>query len=137
MADKGYEERDVAAGKIWIFSAAAFAAGLLASIFLVWGLMVYWGHHPFSTVQSSPTALPGMEPPPPVLQSDETLGLDRYLTGQDQVLGAYEWKDRGAGTVRIPIDRAMEILAERGLPERSGNITPLEMQRQKALEAKP
>jgi len=33
-------------------------------------------------------------------------------------LNSYDWIDQKAGTVRIPIDRAMQLLAQRGLPTR-------------------
>jgi hypothetical protein len=35
---------------------------------------------------------------------------------ENAVLSSYGWVDRGAGIARIPIDRAMELLVERGLP---------------------
>jgi hypothetical protein len=35
---------------------------------------------------------------------------------EDLLLDNYSWADRSQGKVRIPIDRAMELLAERGLP---------------------
>ena len=35
---------------------------------------------------------------------------------EKELLGSYAWVDRGAGVARIPIDRAMELLVERGLP---------------------
>jgi hypothetical protein len=35
---------------------------------------------------------------------------------QDQTLASYDWVDKDKGIVRIPIDKAMELLAQRGLP---------------------
>jgi hypothetical protein len=35
---------------------------------------------------------------------------------EDILLDHYTWIDQSKGTVRIPIDRAMELIAERGLP---------------------
>jgi hypothetical protein len=35
---------------------------------------------------------------------------------EDAILASYGWVDRNAGIARIPIDRAMELLVERGLP---------------------
>ena len=35
---------------------------------------------------------------------------------ENAILGSYGWLDRKAGTVRIPIDRAMDLIAHRGLP---------------------
>ena len=37
---------------------------------------------------------------------------------EDQVLNSYAWMDPEKGVVRIPIGRAMDLLAERGLPSR-------------------
>ena len=35
---------------------------------------------------------------------------------EDLLLNNYSWADRSKGKVRIPIDRAMELIAQRGLP---------------------
>jgi hypothetical protein len=35
---------------------------------------------------------------------------------EDTILGTYGWVDPGAGIARIPIDRAMELLVQKGLP---------------------
>ena len=43
---------------------------------------------------------------------------------EDHVLITYDWVDRDQGMVRIPIARAIEILAERGLPEKTGSVVP-------------
>ena len=37
---------------------------------------------------------------------------------EEQTLNSYGWVDQQAGVVRIPIDRAMDLLAQRGLPTR-------------------
>ena len=38
---------------------------------------------------------------------------------EEQTLSTYDWVDQKAGTVRIPIDRAMDLIAQRGLPVRA------------------
>ena len=45
---------------------------------------------------------------------------------EEQTLHSYGWVDQQAGVVRIPIDRAMELLAQRGLPTRpqAGVVPP-------------
>jgi hypothetical protein len=40
------------------------------------------------------------------------------------MLKSYGWIDRDKGVVHIPIDRAIEILAERGLPVRAAKSAP-------------
>ena len=37
---------------------------------------------------------------------------------EDDVLESYGWVDKNAGVVRIPIDEAMKLTLERGLPAR-------------------
>jgi hypothetical protein len=58
-------------------------------------------------------------PPQPRLQIDAPEVLKRYREAQDQILDSYGWIDRQAGTVRIPIDRAIDLLLAQGLPARS------------------
>jgi hypothetical protein len=52
---------------------------------------------------------------------------------EDLLLGNYSWIDKSKGTVRIPIERAMELIAQQGLPvapavtteaPMTGDITP-------------
>ena len=35
---------------------------------------------------------------------------------EDLLLNNYSWVDQAQGKVRIPIERAMELIAQRGLP---------------------
>jgi hypothetical protein len=56
--------------------------------------------------------------PQPRLETDERTQLTDYIQKQDQKLLTYDWVDKESGTVRIPIDRAMDLIAERGLPVR-------------------
>lgn len=56
--------------------------------------------------------------PSPQLEIDERGQLDKIRTHEAQTLGTYDWVDQKAGTVRIPIDRAMDLIAQRGLPVR-------------------
>ena len=54
--------------------------------------------------------------PQPRLQTDDTRDMQMLRDEEDLQLDNYMWKDRNAGTVVIPIDRAIELTAERGLP---------------------
>ena len=54
--------------------------------------------------------------PKPVLEYNERLQFSGEVAKQDEVLGRYDWVDQKEGVVRIPIDRAIDIVAERGLP---------------------
>ena len=63
-----------------------------------------------------PPGYPQTAFPNPRLETDERNQLNSFLTNQDDVLYSYGWVDEKAGIVRIPIDRAMDLLVQRGLP---------------------
>lgn len=57
-------------------------------------------------------------PPEPRLQTDPRDDLSNLRRSEQEVLDSYAWVDRNAGVVRIPIEQAMKLTAERGLPTR-------------------
>jgi hypothetical protein len=54
-------------------------------------------------------------PPEPRLQIDPREDWTEMLKREQAVLNSYRWIDRSKGVVQIPIERAMELTAERGL----------------------
>jgi hypothetical protein len=56
--------------------------------------------------------------PNPKLEEDERGQLDDIRTNEDKTLYSYGWVDEKAGTVHVPIERAMDLLVQRGLPVR-------------------
>lgn len=58
----------------------------------------------------------GMEAPPqPALLVDEPTNLRAFRDAEQKALHGYGWVNQGAGTVRLPIDRAKELVLERHL----------------------
>jgi len=57
-------------------------------------------------------------PPLPRLQVTPVHDLESQRTREQELLGKYVWIDKPSGMVRIPIERAMDLVAERGLPAR-------------------
>jgi hypothetical protein len=57
------------------------------------------------------------EPPEPRLQGNPRLDLTKMRANEDSVLHHYGWVDPERGVVRIPIERALELAAMRGLPK--------------------
>ena len=57
--------------------------------------------------------------PQPVLEDNERQQFGALVEKQDEVLASYGWVDQKDGVVRIPIDKAMDLLAQRGLPVRT------------------
>jgi hypothetical protein len=63
------------------------------------------------------TALgPPIVPPEPRLQISPDADWAEMLEKERAILHSYGWVDRSRGIVRIPIERQMEIIAERGFP---------------------
>jgi hypothetical protein len=56
-------------------------------------------------------------PPAPRLQSDPAAALAAHRRSLDERLGSYGWIDRSAGIARIPVERAMDLVARDGLPD--------------------
>jgi hypothetical protein len=70
-------------------------------------------------VARAPMSAPaGTLPPPPNLLLNEPLSLQQCRAKEANELNTYGWVDKNAGTVRLPIERAKDLLLERGLPAR-------------------
>ena len=58
--------------------------------------------------------------PAPRLQVSETMDLSKLRKHEESLLTNYDWVDRKAGVVRIPIDEAMRLLADPQTAEAHG-----------------
>ena len=52
-------------------------------------------------------------PPEPRLQAHPIKDLEELRKAETELLTTYGWVDKSAGTVRIPVARAIELLAQR------------------------
>ncbi|HEX7798676.1 MAG TPA: hypothetical protein VF456_30155 [Vicinamibacterales bacterium] len=57
-------------------------------------------------------------PPEPRLQTNPRADLREMRESEDKRLDSYGWVDRNAGIVHIPIDDAIKLTLQRGLPAR-------------------
>jgi hypothetical protein len=113
-----YERRGVNVSIVVVTSLAMIVLGLLIH-FSVTGLFdVFRSRATARDVMPSAIMLgqPRKLPPEPRLQSDEAGDLDKLHQNEDAILQTYGWVDRNAGIVRIPVERALDIVAARGLP---------------------
>jgi hypothetical protein len=105
-------------------SIALFAVALAVIIALVFGT-VYVMSQLFlkaavrSQTTPSPLSYTGEPAPEPSLEVNPGRDLKTMRAEEDKILKSYAWIDQEKNTVRIPIDRAIDILAERGLPVRA------------------
>jgi hypothetical protein len=60
-------------------------------------------------------------PPGLRLQTNAPEDLKNYREAQDKILTEYGWVDPKAGVVRIPVERAMQILLQKGYPVRGSS----------------
>jgi hypothetical protein len=101
-----------------------FVAILAITTFICQGIVVVmFKYFDKTAVAASParatmSAPAGTLPPPPNLLTNEPLNLKNFRDHEADVLGNYAWQDQNAGVVRIPIDDAIRLTLQRGLPAR-------------------
>lgn len=106
-SDPDYERSDVNIGLV-----AALAAGLAALLIAP----------PFALRALYPASVAIADPKPPAiangprLQIDPQADLARFRGDESRRLNGYGFADASRQTVHIPVDRAMSLIAERGLP---------------------
>lgn len=107
-----------------------FGAGLLVTAIvihvLVWMLFVYFSNREMqSAAREFPLAVDQQNrlPPEPRLQTNPRQDLGELRAQEDRLLTTYGWVDRGGGVVRLPIEDAMRLTVERGLPTRPRSET--------------
>jgi hypothetical protein len=115
---ESYEHTDADVGLI-----LKWAIGL--ALVLVFSFLSVWWLFDFMA-KEMPMGRPAWQfaavrplPPGPRLQAEPRRDLEHYCAAEENLLNSYGWEDQSVGTVRIPIDRAMDVLIDRGLPART------------------
>lgn len=93
---------------------AAVAAALMAALF--WGYDRKAERRDEKVVAAAGLELrePGL-PPLPRLQVYPVRHWKDFQAAERERLDSYGWMDRSSGAVHVPIDRAIELIAERGV----------------------
>jgi len=114
---QGHETRDASIRNLIIFG-AGLALLVVAGLLVSRALFLYFVGRQGLGPPASPFENVRTLPPEPRLQVSAPSDLKQYKAAQEETLNSYGWVDEKAGIVRIPIDRAMDILLEKGLPAR-------------------
>ena len=121
-SEVSHERSDVNIRGIVIFAAGLLVTAIVIHLGLYWLLELYRAESP----REAPVAgAPRVEEqvPEPRLRISPRVDLEEMRAAQERQLTTYGWLDKEKQTVRIPIDRAMELLAKRGLPARKQTET--------------
>jgi len=119
----GHEHTDA---NVWMI--VQFAIWLTVAALLVHGLM--WGLFSWFVSDRNAAAERRVEfpvaigqerrlPAGPRLQAIPANEMFEFRQREEAELTQYGWIDRNAGTVRIPVEHAKELVLQRGLPSRS------------------
>ena len=122
-AEVQHEESDVN-----IRAILGFGAGLMIVTaiicFLLWLLFGYFvSREARSGAREFPLAVEQQNrmPPEPRLQTNPKEDLRALQARDEALLKSYGWTDKDAGIARIPIEEAMRLTVQRGLPKREEN----------------
>ncbi len=96
---------------------------MLISIGIVTGAFYFFegqGKAANAAAQKYPLAVgQHKEPPTPNLQNQPFKDIYMLRQGEAEKLSSYGWVDKDGGIARLPIDRAMEVMLEKGFPARA------------------
>lgn len=119
----GYEKRDANIKSLLQFGfwmAVVIAAALIGMRFM----FGYFAREMPLGPNPAPFATTRELPPSPRLQVHPHQELRDYCAAQNAAVNSYGWVSQSAGTVRIPVDRAMDLILQRGLPVRPQSEVP-------------
>jgi hypothetical protein len=109
----GHEQSEVSVRLIVV--SLAFLAVATAIVFvLVIGIFRYF-YDTNSTEETMKLTVPVI-PPQPRIEVAPYEQLQQLRVQEDHILNSYAWVDKQAGVVRVPIDKAIDLLAAKGLP---------------------
>ena len=112
----GYEKTDTGIAMI-IWSAVGLVILTAVSLLIVWGIFNWFKHREELNHRAlSPMASPSQLPPEPRLQIQSDKQIIELHQSEDHILSSYAWVDEKGGVVRVPIDKAMDLLMKKGLP---------------------
>src|SRR5215213_7751771 len=115
-----HEESDVNVAAIIRFGIGLLLIGAFIHVFLWWLQGTYSRQNQRAQAQVYPLAAGQQDrlPPSPRFQENPQQELQDLRAKQKALLEGYGWVNKEGGVARIPIEDAMKIVVERGLPAR-------------------
>ena len=117
--NNGYEKSDASPRGLVHFLLIMAVILVATALSLIWLFKFFEREENPGSFVAAPFAGTQPLPPPPRIQSVPGVDMQSYYQSQQNLLNTYGWVDKQNGIVRLPIDRAMELLLRRGLPVRS------------------
>lgn len=117
---RGHETSDVHFRSVFV-TGIGFLGIMVLGLLISWGVYAVFDQYtaaPGSHAETFTRPDPGHQPPGPNLQADPHVALVAMRRIEDSVLTSYGWTSKDSGIVRIPIDQAMKLVVEKGLPYR-------------------
>ncbi|HUO34806.1 MAG TPA: hypothetical protein VMU43_07425 [Candidatus Acidoferrum sp.] len=119
----GYERRDADVRSLLKLGFWLIVTVAVAMVAMRWTFEAYEKAQPRGPMVSPLVQNEEVIPPKPRLQAHPRQELQAFCTDQEQKLDTYGWVDKHAGVVRLPIDRAMQLTLQIGLPTRPADQT--------------
>ncbi len=120
----GHEVRDLSIRAILLFGVGLIIMSGLALLISTGVQIVFSGKGPEMSLPpvniANVPATPAL-PPEPRLEAKPGQALQEVVPPEEQKLNSYGWIDQKAGVVHIPIQQAMDLIIQRGLPARPAN----------------
>jgi hypothetical protein len=121
---EGYEHSDANPRSLFKWALALFIVLVVVFVTMKW-LFFFYGKVQSLGRPASPFENARVLPPQPRLQTEPRADLHAYCAQQLAALNSYGWEDQNTGVVHIPVDRAMELTLQQGLPARAaGEVAP-------------
>lgn len=113
----GYETHD-ANPKALAYAFVGLSALLILTFVSMWLLFVYFDASARKADRGKASQWSNIDyrPPEPRLQTSPAADLKKMLDNENHLMNSYGWVNKASGLVRIPVDRAMDIVAKKGLP---------------------
>jgi hypothetical protein len=116
---RGHEESDANVSAVTKFGIGLAIISVVVLVLMVWLQNFFSNQTRRATPPPSPFMVERQLPPGPRLQVAPAKDLQEVRAAEDSVLNSYGWVVRDAGVVHIPIEHAIELVVQKGLPVRS------------------